>query len=409
MKNYKIEAFDIIEEEDNYIKNKQLIEKDIIIWDIDYYNIYNIYSQIIKWHKIISLNYSLCYYDKIEISDIYDDTWKKTEYFRKKYINEKWEFLSQSSIEQIEENYNDANEDFSNYKYKLIEFDNSYDWEIISNEYYNIYANKLLEDTYNNLKSYWIDIIWIKDIIEEKSKIEFMSEDEYMAYYSNPYINYFRIKVDISDKAIKDKMISYLENQLVLNWYTIERLKEKFLNHIKELDKECWTRWKGISIKTSDNTDNFIYLVLILYIENKIKIKNFNTNEIIVDLYDDKIIINPNIIIEWKALSEDCILYGNFKFTIWDFEWNLEKLNSNEKNWVIFFFTIINLWINKNLLEYKWKLEYIKKTYFDNSRTEKVDTYNKNYPNRFNKYSTNNNIWIKVSNDTYSWVYFYKG
>lgn len=256
---------------------------------------------------------------------------------------------------------------------------------------------------------------WIKDT-DDNSKNDLIIDIAMLSLYTNELEKFYRfliidketkklniVKYNIFRKYIKREDINWVDAIDIQNF--IKDLKYRWIDHkyiYWKLDKF----WFDISKLTYDyefSNSNELQIIsyIILYWRELLNKLGTLKSKINNTIWVDELIVDKEIL--WK----NCNLYKNKNFTIWNFKWNIWELNSNDKNWIIFFFVVLYKWCNKTLLDYKWTLEDFKKNILNNNRLENIITYRSNNPNRFNSYSKKNNLWIKIINDDYRWIEFY--
>lgn len=304
MKNYKINIFDdkeLLNKYNSIITNKISWDKESVK---EHYSFFN-NTKINNINKLIFNLYNFSCSDYIIISDIDDLT--------SQLITED-EILNDYNDPAKDRNDIYITEDWTLCSWKCIDFTLSCmpdkeKKEFIYKKYngnYSIILDKNKENLYLLLKKIWLNVIWISwSLYYDFETKEEPNWDTYINYLVN-------FNKEHKENFIR-KSIIYIENEIKSHtkWPVIKKLKSDLLDKIIKLNKEYWTEWKDIYINDEDYN-----LLLLLHLDNKIKINIKKDNNLKDEIYID-------IIGYWK---EEWIYFN---------ENNWDVTNNGNKIWNI--------------------------------------------------------------------------
>lgn len=296
------------------------------------------------------------------------------------------------------------------------------------------YFSEKLPQVFHNIL--WENKWWI---IEAKSRIpktwgyetyKVVSQDEYdfirCSYILAPNktrkdgtiitkveIEYFKNIVSQYINAWKSNNFQELNNTDLLP----SKLQLQIINHKIKHEIQNWESNKfKIFFKNffRDEKQQVDYIGGLLYLDYQkaILIKEVDSIWMLVSIDIDKLdnLVTKNTNDRKKPLIQNETLnafyYEDWSFIISEYENNFSNLSSHDKNWVLFFFTVIRSWEHKQLVDYKWSFQrnrndiFLFKKKWEPKRT----TFKQDHPSRFNSFSKKNNIQLSISNDPQSWI-----
>lgn len=282
----------------------------------------------------------------------------------------------------------------------------------ITNAYYEFEAS--FED--NSNEKWYITFKFPKNIDEVmealislrvlKNKLDFCVEEQCLWIKNidfeklNLLIDIIYWKVNIKNTWILNKLINIINNE--------SHIDINFIINILEIDENSLYFFNDMEILLNSlniyEPTKIQWLINILW-NNIIK---HESHELLKQIKKEK-----NIYSDIKEESEilinndtyKAIYYKNWNFKIWNYENKISNLETNDKNWVCFFFTILMKKQNLNILDYKGDFEK-NRIFFHFKRICQISTktFERDHPNRFNNFTKRNNIKLKVINDKYQGV-----
>lgn len=240
------------------------------------------------------------------------------------------------------------------------------------NNYFEKYFDLLIQDKLNNSRQIFMSGIFFQsDIFEEQTKIKNfpkfslqLKEFRKILSIDSDRYGLKNIIVDIKDSRFIDMHIIDILLYLYYNWYI--EVNMILFNTSINFDINITTKW-------------FTW-------NQKEKI----TKNVIIDEW--KIIVNKQI---WDI---ECKLSDDWKIQIWKFWANLNGLESNPKNWIIFFFSILRYQEWQDIENYLWIYQKLKiDLKFKKTKTS-LWTF-KTIRSRFNTFCKDNNIKLRITND----------
>lgn len=206
-----------------------------------------------------------------------------------------------------------------------------------------------------------------------------------------------------------DKLFFLIEYQKNINMWWIFNIWDFEITYIDEIIDKIDKIWfdkvyKYLKINREykiKEINFFVYYIFYLWNKEIIEMLENYINKYSNNVENNK--TNVNILIE--NVLYNAKYYEDWTFIIWNYQNKINKLSTIDKNWISFFFTILKKWLNQNLINYKWDFEENKKIfYYQKNKNISNTTFKTDHPNRFNKFSEKNNLWLKIINDSYSWI-----
>lgn len=225
------------------------------------------------------------------------------------------------------------------------------------------------------------------------SYLKVWKNNEFRMTYENLYKS--EKQIDLVEKEIQLLINDYDKNDLIINRKNLsnidkenyyENAKIDFLATMIFLEKNKKVNIKKILINGWDNDIDLNMLIDV--IDKKDEFKKKETNNI----DKSKVILDENI------HKINCKLYTSWIFFIWDKEFNIHKLDSNWKAWIVLFFSIL-YWIKiNNINSYTYIYREIK-TSLKMKNTKILSETIKRSNSRFNNFCKENNLRLEIDSN----------
>lgn len=354
---------------------RNLFFKRVEIWDTKENELLNTKEYIDEFGETFT-------FDELQTRKYHYEQWQEIE-------DDKWNIITikEENLPEVREfRFDTIKETWKDIKWKTYTTEE----KTISDDDIDIILSLRAEKIFTKLEELWLKIEWYSWIIEPQKQSELAQ-----GYYKE-----FNFIVSISDKEdFIQKSITIIEGKIETKGYTMEKLKENLLSEIKKLDEGYWTNWKEIYIKNKNKTDNFRYLLLLLHIEGSICIKEFwlKKDEFFVDLMEVSSIPLVNYL--EKSIYDIVIkLNSRMELIIGDKIISVKEQDSNNRNWIFLFLTVLKYWDKKKMKDYLKLFEIIKQDYFSSIiKTKRIkDKTFADFPSRWNKFARDNEIRLYI-------------
>lgn len=274
-------------------------------------------------------------------------------------------------------------------------------------------VSKTEEEEYNKsliikeeriFEKYWLKVSDIKqtNLNKEQKTYDIELKIEYLfEITSNDYKNFI------------SKIEEAFLNQIEKSKYTFEKLEKLLLDKFSELDSIYWKIeivLEKLSKEIKISKKQLYSLVVLLCLKEKIKIKSIQYNNNITiksirkTISEDIGCLNNDLFFSGITNWIKIICYTNWNFEIWDYKSNIRDENTNSKNWIILFFTILQKWLNKKINDYLWDYTINRRSFTLRKDRSISSTTFRDIPARFNNFAKKHNINLRISNDNYEWI-----